>query len=180
MDHARIENVYQDLRRIVAQLPETKRAEAQWAEIRPEPPKHMNLALQPRPTHFGRLCRFRVGDAVRVCHQLAARRVVAVECPELKPAGWSHCMGNDAIYTLDDGSRRGDVELSFAQLDEHELLLPSGERVRVVVHQDRLVSLVDGNHKPVGAEDLYLDDWHYLFFKFLPLCGKVARHGLSS
>lgn len=157
------ETTYRMLMDIVSQLPSTKENELRWAEVRPEPPRHINLALNPRPTHFGRLCRFRVGDIVRVVYQTENKRVTAVECPTVDPVGWSHCKGNDAIYTLDDGSRVGDVELSFATLFEFRRSLPSGRYVRAIFHNGRLISLVDDDHKPLEAGDLILEDWHALF-----------------
>jgi len=160
---------YQMLRAIVDQLPQTKQREAQWAEIRPDPPRHMNLALEPRPRHFGRLCRFRVGDAVRPIYECSIRRVATVECPEVNPVGWSHCQGSDAIYTLDDGRRLGDIELAFAEMTEMVVLLKSGRRVRVTMHLGRMIALVDEmNGRPLGAEDVSADDWEYLFFNRLP------------
>ena len=167
---------YQMLRDIVDRLPTTKQNEARWAEIRPDPPRHMNLALEPRPRHFGRLCRFRVGDRVRVVHEHHPKRVVAVECPEVNPVGWSHCQGNDAIYMLDDGSRRGDVELSFYAIEELRVVLPSGATVRATLHENRMIALVDENYRPLGAEDVLIEDWEYLFFHYLPSCGSVLPH----
>lgn len=168
---------YQMLRAIVDRLPQTKAREAQWAEIRPDPPRHMNLALEPRPRHFGRLCRFRVGDDVRVTHEMMTRRVMSVECPEVSPVGWSHCSGTDAIYTLDDGRRVGDIELSFAHTLEMEIEIPSGRRVRVVTHNGRMLSLVDGiSWAPLGAEDVGMEDWEFLFFNFLPGCARTRDH----
>jgi hypothetical protein len=173
----RRESVYHDLKKIVDQLPQTKQCEAQWAEVRPEPPRHMNLALQPRPTHFGRLCRFRVGDRVKVCYQHHPRRVVSVECPEVSPVGWSHCQGNDAIYNLDDGQRRGDIELSFYSVEELRVSLPSGrDIVRVTLHEGRMIALVDADYKPIGAEDMAAEDWEFLFFNWLPNPDKHSAH----
>ncbi len=157
------ESVYRSMLDALQQLPTTKQRELQWAEVRPDPPKHINLALNPRPTHFGRLCRFRVGDEVRVCHRVGPRVIASVECPTVEPVGWSHCKGDDAIYTLDDGSRVGDVELSFATLFEFRRSLPSGRYVRAISHNGRLISLVDDDHKPLDAGDLTLEDWHDLF-----------------
>lgn len=157
------EITYRQLKDIVDQLPTTKQREAQWAEVRPDPPKHINLALNPRPTHFGRLCRFRVGDIVRVVYQTENKRVTAVECPTVDPVGWSHCKGNDAIYTLSDGSRVGDIELSFGYLDERYPTLPSGRTVCVISHERRLIALSDVRYKPLDAGDLTLEDWHDLF-----------------
>ena len=167
---------YQFLRAIVDQLPTTKQNEARWAEIRPDPPRHMNLALEPRPRHFGRLCRFRVGDRVRVVHEHHPKRVVAVECPEVNPVGWSHCQGNDAIYVLDDGSRRGDVELSFYAIEELRVILPSGSTVRVTLHENRMIALVDLDYRPLGAEDVSMEDWEFLFFRFLGDRGNTSPH----
>ena len=170
-------SAYRDLKKIVDQLPTTKQNEAKWAEVRPDPPRHMNLALEPRPRHFGRLCRFRVGDDVRVIHETSTRRVVTVECPEVNLFGWSHCSGNDAIYTLDDGLRVGDIDLTFAHTLEVELQLPSGRRVRVVIHNGRLLSLVDGiSWTPLGAEDVEMGDWEFLFFNFLPKAAITFAH----
>lgn len=167
---------YQMLKAIVDQLPQTKQCEAQWAEIRPDPPRHMNLALEPRPRHFGRLCRFRVGDVVRVIHETLPHRVMSVECPEVNPVGWSHCQGNDAIYTLDDGRRLGDIELTFAHHVDLQIELPSGRRVRAMVHSDRLISLVDFDWRPIGAEDMEMEDWEFLFFNFLPHYARTRDH----
>lgn len=161
------ERAYRWVKDIVDRLPTTTQRELQWAQIRPEPPRHMNLALNPRPSHFGRACRFRVGDHVNVCHQTPERIVTAVECPEVNPIGWSHCMGNDAIYTLDNGARHGDLELSFSRLNEHFFQLPSGRWVRLTLHLQRMVALVDKDYKPLGAEDLSMEDWEYIFFSFL-------------
>lgn len=170
------EHAYRWVKDIVDQLPTTKQNEAKWAEVRPDPPRHMNLALEPRPRHFGRLCRFRVGDRVKVCYQHDPRRVVAVECFEVNPIGWSHCAGNDAIYTLDDGQRRGDVELSFYAIEELRVILPSGRTLRVTLHEGRMIALVDLDYKPVGAEDLDMEDWGFLFFNFLRTSDIPSRH----
>ncbi len=167
---------YQMLRAIVDQLPQTKAREAQWAETRPDPPRHMNLALDPRPRHFGRLCRFRVGDDVRAIHETLSHRVMTVECPEVNPVGWSHCQGNDAIYTLDNGRRVGDIELTFAYHMDLLIELPSGRRVRAMVHRDRLLSLVDIDWHPIGAEDVDMGDWEFLFFNFLPRYARTFSH----
>ncbi len=164
---ANTERAYRWVKDIVDQLPSTKQRELRWAEIRPEPPRHMNLALDPRPRHFGRLCRFRVGDVVKVVYQTERKEVIAVECPEVNPPGWSHCSGSDAIYTLSDGSRVGDIELSFAYLDERYPTLPSGRTVCVISHEHRLISLTDVWHKPLDAGDLLLDDWYALFHTFV-------------
>lgn len=167
---------YQMLRDIVDRLPTTKQNEARWAEIRPDPPRHMNLALEPRPRHFGRLCRFRVGDDVRVIHETLPHRIAKVECPEVSPIGWSHCSGTDAIYTLDDGRRLGDIELTFAHHMDLQIELPSGRRVRAMVHNGRLLSLVDFDWHPIGAEDVEMEDWEFLFFQFLARRGNLPTH----
>lgn len=171
------EHAYRWVKDIVDQLPATKQRELQWAEIRPEPPRHMNLALNPRPCHFGRACRFRVGDRVKVVHQHDYRRVVKVECPEVNPAGWSHCMGNDAIYTLDNGARHGDLELSFYGITELRLNLPSGKKVLITLHNERMIALVDLNYTPIGAEDMSMEDWQYIFLNFLRKPDTIPVHG---
>lgn len=142
------EKAYRWVKDIVDQLEVTKAREAQWAAAQPAPPIWMNLAREPLPRHLGRVCRFRVGDLVRVAHQSVPHRVVAVHCHEVNPAGWSHCMGNDALYELDDGQQRGDHELSFASI--HETFIGD---LHVVYHQQRPIGLTR-NGRPIEFVDL--------------------------
>ena len=171
------EHAYRWVKDIVDQLPTTKQRELQWAEIRPEPPRHMNLAINPRPSHFGRACRFRVGDHVMVCHRSGEFVVERVECPEINPVGWSHCMGNDAIYTLNDGSRHGDLELTFYTINEHVVQMPSGRWVRLTLHGTRMIALVDKDYHPLGAEDMDMEDWQFIFLNFLRPPDTIPAHG---
>jgi len=117
-----------------------------------------------------------VGDAVRPVYECSIRYIKTVECPEVNPVGWSHCQGSDAIYTLDDGRRLGDIELAFAEMVETVVPLPSGRHVRLTVHLNRMIALVDLDYRPLGAEDVLIEDWEYLFFHYLPSCGSVLAH----
>lgn len=153
---SRTESAYRWVKDIVDQLDVTKAREAQWAAERPAPPLWMNLALDPLPRHLGRVCRFRVGDLVRVAHQSVPRRITAVHCYEVNPAGWSHCMGNDALYELDDGQQRGDHELAFAYVRD-----VFTDHLHGVFHQSRLIGLTR-NGRPVELENLSLAEYKLL------------------
>jgi len=54
--------------------------------------------------------------------------------------------------------------------------LPSGRHVRLTVHLNRMIALVDLDYRPLGAEDVLIEDWEYLFFHYLPSCGSVLAH----
>lgn len=158
----RTESAYRHVKDIVDQLEVTREREAQWAAERPVPPTHMNLAKDPLPRHLGRVCRFRVGDMVRVAHQSEGHTVTAVHCHEVKPAGWSHCSGDDALYELDDGQQRGDHELSFAFT--YELFLGG---MHAVFHRHRLIGLTLDGH-PADYKDLTLQQKCHLNILSVP------------
>lgn len=150
------EAAYRHVKDIVDQLDVTREREAQWAAERPAPPVWINLAKDPLPRHLGRVCRFRVGDTVRVAHQSESHRVTAVHCHEVRPAGWSHCMGDDALYELDDGQQRGDHELAFAS--SRDVFV---DNLHAVFHQSRLIGLTR-NGQPVELENLSLAEYGLL------------------
>ena len=152
----RTERAYRHVKDIVDQLEVTREREAQWAAAQPAPPVWVNLAKDPLPRHLGRVCRFRVGDMVLVAHQSGPHKVTAVHCHEVHPAGWSHCMGDDALYELDDGQQRGDHELAFASSRD-----VFADNLHAVFHQQRLIGLTrDG--RPVDLEHLSLVEFRRL------------------